>query len=891
MNTSTLNSTLPPPTVAAYAEGVVAQSPLVGRVEELDWLLESTTAASCGVLLAGFAGVGKTRLVSEVVDRWRARGRECRWFVATRSAGSVPLGVFAELAETIEVDPLRRIRDVVGAVSAPAASGRVLVVVDDAHLLDEQSALVINQVVRLRRASVLLAVRSGEMPPDAVSGLWKDQLLDRLDLQPFSREVTAQLAAAVLGGPVESSTATALWRYTRGNVLYLRHLIDGERAAERLDRRAGVWVWDGRPGVSVPLADLVDASIARQPEPVLSVVDVLAVADPLEVDVLCALTDPAAVEQTQRAGLVSFDLEADPALARLTHPLIGDVRRAHTTPARLRTLRGHVVNALESSGATTSLIQTVRRAVLMSQSDRTPNAEMCGKAAKAALKLADPITAEWLARRAVQADGGRAALFLHASTLVDCARFDEALAVIAVLRRDADSERERVLLTLNRASILTAKDLPAAERELAAIESATTACGLRRPYDAVAGWAATTHTQLIAGAEAATAALTGDGWFNEFFELIALAALMAANAALGRCEEMTAPAERAYDLTQDGIAAATFTFVIGIYQLDGYRTAGYLDAATEVAERLTRAPGDFPNAFTYRAFGWALVALALGDLDTTQARCREALAITPASESLLSSRVAILTLAIATAMTGDADTAETLLARYQPLDRNPGGVRLSHTHLLARAWASAAAGITSHATTLATETAATAQADHQYSHEVIARQTATQFGDPAHAKRLTELTAVVQGPRVTAAAKHATALRDSDPAGLAEAARLYEEFGDRIAAADAASQAAILFRRNGCRGAALTATATAHRLAAATGADTPALRANTTSDPLTARQREVIALVAAGLTNRQIADRLVMSLRTVEGHLFRASQKTGINTRDGLTAALDTTPH
>uniref|UniRef100_UPI00397F9F15 response regulator transcription factor n=1 Tax=Nocardia abscessus TaxID=120957 RepID=UPI00397F9F15 len=58
---------------------------------------------------------------------------------------------------------------------------------------------------------------------------------------------------------------------------------------------------------------------------------------------------------------------------------------------------------------------------------------------------------------------------------------------------------------------------------------------------------------------------------------------------------------------------------------------------------------------------------------------------------------------------------------------------------------------------------------------------------------------------------------------------------------------------------------------------------------MTARQREVIALVAAGLTNRQIADRLVMSIRTVEGHLFRASQKTGINSREGLAAALDTT--
>ncbi|WP_433734856.1 hypothetical protein ACQP0C_41975 (plasmid) [Nocardia sp. CA-129566] len=191
----------------------------------------------------------------------------------------MPLGVFAELAETSEVDPLRRVRDVVAAVSAPTAGGRVLLVVDDAHLLDEQSALVIHQVVRQRRATVLLAVRHGETPPDAVSGLWKDQLLERLDLQPLSPEVTEQLAAAVLGGQIESSTATQLWRYTRGNVLYLRHLLDGERANERLTLRSGIWVWDGRPQVSAPLAELVQASIARQPESVLAVVDVLAVAD------------------------------------------------------------------------------------------------------------------------------------------------------------------------------------------------------------------------------------------------------------------------------------------------------------------------------------------------------------------------------------------------------------------------------------------------------------------------------------------------------------------------------------------------------------------------------------------------------------------------------------
>ncbi|WP_051183288.1 helix-turn-helix transcriptional regulator [Nocardia vinacea] len=175
-------------------------------------------------------------------------------------------------------------------------------------------------------------------------------------------------------------------------------------------------------------------------------------------------------------------------------------------------------------------------------------------------------------------------------------------------------------------------------------------------------------------------------------------------------------------------------------------------------------------------------------------------------------------------------------------------------------------------------------------HEVLCRQTAVQFGDQNQARRLTELAATVEGPRVAAAALHATSLEHGDPDGLCEAAQLYEQFGDRIAAADAAAQAANSLRARGLRGAGLTAAASADRLAAATGATTPALRALQCPSPLTARQREVIALVAAGLSNRQIAEQLFTSVRTVEGHLFRASQRTGINSREGLAALVDRGP-
>lgn len=51
---------------------------------------------------------------------------------------------------------------------------------------------------------------------------------------------------------------------------------------------------------------------------------------------------------------------------------------------------------------------------------------------------------------------------------------------------------------------------------------------------------------------------------------------------------------------------------------------------------------------------------------------------------------------------------------------------------------------------------------------------------------------------------------------------------------------------------------------------------------LTARELEVARYAAAGLTNQQIADELVLSVRTVESHLHRVMRKTGVERRHHL---------
>lgn len=52
--------------------------------------------------------------------------------------------------------------------------------------------------------------------------------------------------------------------------------------------------------------------------------------------------------------------------------------------------------------------------------------------------------------------------------------------------------------------------------------------------------------------------------------------------------------------------------------------------------------------------------------------------------------------------------------------------------------------------------------------------------------------------------------------------------------------------------------------------------------PLTDREREIVTLLAAGVSSRTVAQRLRLSVRTVEGHVYRAMSKTGSASRAEL---------
>jgi len=61
-------------------------------------------------------------------------------------------------------------------------------------------------------------------------------------------------------------------------------------------------------------------------------------------------------------------------------------------------------------------------------------------------------------------------------------------------------------------------------------------------------------------------------------------------------------------------------------------------------------------------------------------------------------------------------------------------------------------------------------------------------------------------------------------------------------------------------------------------------------DRLTPQEFEIVSLAASGLTNKQIAERMFLSPRTVGGHLHRAFPKLGVETRAALRDALQSLP-
>jgi hypothetical protein len=295
---------------------------LVGRDEELAAV--RAALATGGAVVAGAPGVGKSRLAAEAVV---GRAGPVLRVIATESAASIPFGAFAH-AVPIEASP-----SIPGLVQHVRAIVDATVLVDDGHLLDDASAAALLAIVTSGAARVLVTLRAHEPAPDAVTVLWKDHGLERIELQELGRRDLRTLLGRLLDGPVHATAAHRVLHLCRGNPLYLRELVIEARRTGALHLVGGRWHWHEDVLELDRLATLVERRVRDVSTDAKVVLELLAVGAPLPLSVVFELAGADAVEELERLDLVRVVHRFGEAELDAAHPLYREVVAARLPSA------------------------------------------------------------------------------------------------------------------------------------------------------------------------------------------------------------------------------------------------------------------------------------------------------------------------------------------------------------------------------------------------------------------------------------------------------------------------------------------------------------------------------------------------------------------------------
>jgi DNA-binding CsgD family transcriptional regulator len=726
-------------------------------------------------------------------------------------------------------------------------------------------------------------VRTGADEPDAITALWKDDLLARLDLEPLSASDIHRMIETTLGGAVDSRSAKRFWKLTGGNALFLRQLLKDQIAAGAIRQVAGVWMWDERVAVSDSIGDMVGRQLCRLAPDVALVVDTLSQYEPLAVDALCDLVHRRDLEVAEQMNLVTVERSGSKLMARLAHPLFGELRRAAASEMYLSRIRGKLAQRL-AKDADADMHATVRRALLALESDLPPDPHLFLEGARFAMALLDLDLSDRFATAAADAGAGEA-VGLRAISLAGRGHGDQAEAILAGI--GVDDPDGHHWATVRAANLVWNLGRP---REASAILD-----GLASTRESAAEWAERTAIEscvdavmarCVTAAEKAQAALRSPT-LPDFHAMLASIALTIAHGALGKIDDITDFAAQAIDRAITSFQASPMRFWYGGVYARACRLNGRIDECVRSAKQLSESARDVPGlAYANLAFLLGYAELVRGEIPAAVKLLHEALAGAEKHSVTTGLRAAsCFALAEAHAKLGQLDAANDAITEARQCV--PADYLFMQTALaVASGWALAAGGFLTDAISVVRAAGEDARKRNQPTHELACLQVAAQWGDTSGAKRARELANELSLPLADTVARHTESLLADDGEGLLAASADYRALGNRVAAADVAAQASVAFSRTQQRKRSLNAAAVAQELATDCGGlCTPALR-NPMGQPLTDRQREIIELVAAGLSNKEIADRLVTSVRTVEGHVYRAYQRLGAESREELVEML-----
>jgi DNA-binding NarL/FixJ family response regulator len=758
--------------------------------------------------------------------------------------------------------------------------------VDDAQLLDAASAALVLHLAATGTAFVVATVRSGEPPPDSVIALWKDAGAARLELQHLSEEETGALLEAVLGGPVEQDVKRWAFSVSEGNALYVRELVTGALDSGALVHDSGWWRLRRRPSVAPALVELIGGRMAELDPEERGAIELVALGEPLPLELVVGLTGSGPLAALEARNLITADAPTEGGAIRVAHPLYGEVVRDGISTIRAMELRRSLAGALQERGLQTPG-EALRVATWLHQAGAQVDTSLLLQAAWQATQYGDADLGAQLAERAVKAGAGFQASLLLAHAHVVRKDFERAETLLAALEDQIPDRYSALGYIWERGVNVLCWGLKRPDEARALLERAMTWEGgasdwirmlgpMRLTVTALtAGWQALvalgeeilddpdldpeSRRQLIYGhagglffvgrtqeavevADSVTIPIPLRDDFDDQTLIIQAAVRIESGRGWPQLRARLVDLERQAVVADDRAAmGSTALMLAGLSVMRGVPERRWAHEAVARLERRDRA-GLLPTAHAISA----MMARVDGDMPAV----RDAVAhmeVALGGEEPLINQLPYVVAARAAGALADGDAA-----RAQQVFRD--GVEQFPESPMYRGW---------------------------FLYEAVRAG-----ADPRSV--LHELERAAQetdAPLTRTYAEHVRALAAGDAEGLVEACEAVGRIGAVLFSAEAAAHAAAVHGAAGRADSARRASATAARLMEASGAaPTAPLRAARSDAPeLTAREREIVALAAGGASNAEIAERLVLSVRTVETHLFRAMKKLGVSSRADLT--------
>jgi DNA-binding CsgD family transcriptional regulator/tetratricopeptide (TPR) repeat protein len=861
---------------------------MVGRDAELRALTKAIDDVGCGgVALIGGAGFGKTRLADQALALATERGMTVVSTRATKSSSAVPLAALApfltELGLPAELDA-KLLVATSEAIDAHRGDTRLVLIIDDAHELDDASAILLDQLVELGGTFIVFTARVVEGDPAAIVRKWKDQQFMRIEVGPLPDRDLRRLAALAIGGPVDGATLAAIVESSGGNVLYLRELIHGALESGVLTSELGLWRLKGSLSHSPRLRDLIEERLTGLNETDRLALELVALGDPVPLTLLERLVPLEAVERLEGRGLLDvLNSDAGPQL-RLNHPLYGEVVRAHLPSLRRIRLSRSLADAADADGDVAGR-ESLRVAVWRLDGGGGGRIEITQAAARTALRMEDYALAVRLSRSVWDQSPSVDAAIVLGEALDFLGQSGQADEVLVAASAMVVNDRQRTKLTVRRAANLF-RSIGDAEQADAVIDEAmavVTEPACRRELQALRG-----NHLLLAGDVSKSIELgesllliPGDAAFAQASLDVGVGLALA-----GRTGDAIAHVDAALstrmDLEDEEQLSAVGIFLVA--QTLAHMHAGNLAESARIGDAGYQVSVEKSNVD-----GQAWFASILGLVYLNQGRAASAVNMFREAATLFGSlnhpgrRAGLGGIALAGALLDSGDEGILALAELDAMP--PTAVHMQEVSIIrARAWTAMVRGEMTVARDVLWEAVALAEEWGQYAAAAEALHDLVRLGavDPA-AERLERMGELVDGVFMEARILFAQATHGRHMEVAASAADRFEAIGANLFAAEAATLEAELAAAEGLRRRAADAEARAERLLGlCEDARTPGLMSRRGAAQLTDREREVATLAARGLTSRAIAERLFVSVRTVDNHLQQVYVKVGVKRRRDL---------